>query len=130
MQDQLVAATFPTALGRPEASGTSTRCAQCHLRPRLGALSRCGDCVRAAAEADRQTRQVAESRLAGRKRAQEAETRATSEHQAELEAAATTILHDPVAIAALEAAGADLLRPINEDRRGYLKRLLANEVDR
>ena len=48
----------------------------------------------------------------------------------ELEAAATAILNDPVAIAALEAAGADLLQPINEDRRDYLKRLLRNESDR
>src|SRR5262245_24780332 len=56
--------------------------------------------------------------------------RAGAECQAAPEAAATAILNDPVAIAALEAAGTDLLQPINEDRRGYLKRLLANEVDR
>jgi hypothetical protein len=56
--------------------------------------------------------------------------RAAAEHQAELEVAATAILNDPVAIAALEAAGADLLQPINEDRRRYLKRMLANESDR
>jgi len=69
--------------------------------------------------------------MATRKNAREAaEARAAAERQAELEATATAILNDPVAIAALEAAGADLLQPINEDRRAYLKRLLANESDR
>ena len=39
---------------------TSHLCSQCHVRPRLGALSRCGECVRVAAEVDRQSRHAAE----------------------------------------------------------------------
>jgi len=108
-------------------------CTACGKHPRLGALSRCASCVQAAAAADRQSRVAAEIRLvASEKSAREsaAEAHAAAERQAELEAAATAILNDPVAIAALEAAGADLLQPINEDRRGYLMRVLANESDR
>ena len=46
-------------------------CKQCCQRPCLGALSRCGECVRAAAEVDRQSRIAAETRAGARKRAQE-----------------------------------------------------------
>ena len=118
---------------QPHAEPRSELCSACGKHPRLGALSRCACCVLAAAAADRQSRVAAEIRLvASEKSAREsaAEAHAAAEREAALEAAATAILNDPVAIAALEDAGADLLQPINEERRGYLKRVLANESDR
>src|SRR5262245_27068680 len=75
------------SMSTAKAAEQSTRhlCSRCQSRPRLGTLSRCGDCVRAAAEEDRQSRQAAESRLATRKHAQETEARAAAERQAALE---------------------------------------------
>ena len=52
----------------------SRLCIQCSTRPRLGALSRCGDCVKAAAETDRHSRIAAEIRLAKKQVAREAVT--------------------------------------------------------
>jgi hypothetical protein len=105
-------------------------CIECLTRPRLASLSRCASCVRAAAELDRQSRVAAEIRLVASEKSARESAAEAAEREAALETAATAILNDPVAIAALEAAGADLLQPINEDRRGYLKRVLANESDR
>ena len=70
-----------------KAAEQSTRhlCTLCQTRPRLGALTRCGDCVRTEAEVDRQSRQAAESRLASKKSVREAEARASAERQAALE---------------------------------------------
>src|SRR5262245_8780251 len=48
-------------------------CAECRANPCLATLTRCAHCIRAAAEMDRQTRQAAESRVATRKSAREAE---------------------------------------------------------
>jgi hypothetical protein len=47
----------------------------------------------------------------------------------DLEAMTEAILADPLALAALEEAAADLLRPSN-DRHAQIKELLANEADR
>jgi hypothetical protein len=111
----------------------STRhlCAHCQTRPRLGTLSRCGECVRAAAEVDRQTRQTAESRVATRKRAQEAEVRATAEHQAALEKLGQLYIEfaaSPEGVRFLEAQQAELTAPRNDP--AYLQTLEDHEKDR
>jgi hypothetical protein len=59
--------------GGGDAQGRTNPCVQCHTNPLLGALTRCGGCVRVAAEANLQTPQAAESRVATRKSAREAE---------------------------------------------------------
>jgi hypothetical protein len=50
-------------------------------------------------------------------------------HSDDLAAMTEAILADPLALAAMEEAAADLLRPSN-DRRAQLKELLTNEQDR
>ena len=106
-------------------------CAQCRTRPRLGALSRCGDCVRATAEVDRQTRQAAESRVATRKSAKEAEARATAERHAALEKLGELYLQfaaSPEGIRLAEAQQAELTAPRNNAT--YVETLEGHERDR
>ena len=106
-------------------------CDQCRARPRLGALSRCGICVRAAAEADRQTRQAAESRMATKKSAKEAEARATAERHAALEKLGELYLQfaaSPEGIRLAEAQQAELTAPRND--AAYLQTLEDHEKDR
>ena len=110
---------------------TSHLCSRCHVRPRLGALSRCGDCVRAEAEVDRQSRQTAESRLATRKSAKEAEARATAERHAALEKLGELYLQfaaSPEGIRLAEAQQAELTAPRND--AAYVQTLEDHEKDR
>ena len=106
-------------------------CTQCHQRPRVGTLSRCVGCVRAAAEADRQTRQAAESRLATKKSAKEAEARATAERHAALEKLGELYLQFAASsegIRLAEAQQAELTAPRND--AAYLQTLEDHEKDR
>ena len=106
-------------------------CIQCRGRPRLAALTRCADCIRAAAEADRQTRQAAESRVATRKSAQEVEARATADRHAALEKLGELYLQfaaSPEGIRLAEAQQAELTAPRNDP--AYLQTLEDHEKDR
>jgi hypothetical protein len=106
-------------------------CIQCRMRPRLGALSRCGDCVRAEAEVDRQSRQAAESRVATRKSAKEAEARAAAERHAALEKLGELYLQfaaSPEGIRLAEAQQAELTAPRND--AAYVQTLEGHEKDR
>jgi len=125
MQDQLVAAIFPTASHR------SNICAQCYQRPRLGTLSRCAACVQAAAKVDRDAHQAAETRVATRKSAREAGERAAAERQAALERLGDLYLQfaaSPEGIGLLEAQQAELTAPRNDSE--YLKAVLARDKER
>jgi hypothetical protein len=62
---------------------TTNFCAECQREPRLGALTRCAGCIKAAADADRQTRAAAEARD---------DTRTRAAESARLEAQADAIL--------------------------------------
>jgi len=103
----------------------SRLCIQCRTRPRLGTLSRCGDCVRAAAEADRQSRIAAETRVDARKRAQEeAEARADA-----ILARDAQLLQDlGQHVEALQHCYQELLRPRNDPQ--YVATLEDHEKDR
>jgi hypothetical protein len=117
-----------TAAKQPDLSQV---CAQCHVGPRLGVLSRCGNCIRATAEEDRQTRQAAESRLATRKSAKEEEARATAKRHAALEKLGELYLQfvaSPEGIRLAEAQQAELTAPRND--RAYLETLEDHEKDR
>ena len=123
----------PTERRSERESGTvhAKLCTQCHQHPRLGALSRCGDCVRAEAEVDRQSRQTAESRLATRKSAKEAEARAAAERQAALERLGEMYLQfaaTPEGVRFLEAQHAELIGPRNDGE--YVKAALARDRER
>jgi hypothetical protein len=59
----------------PTTSSDPSPCAQCHQRPRLGALSRCKQCIREAADAYRQARADAEARVEARKASTPAATK-------------------------------------------------------
>ena len=122
MQDQSVARAFPTTLGRP---GKAELCSQCTTRPRLGALSRCGDCIRAAAEVDRRSRVAAETRVDARKRAQE-----TAEAEADAILARDAQLLQDLGqhVEALQHCYQELLRPRNDPQ--YVATLEAHEKDR
>ena len=100
----------------PKAVAAPKTCVKCRKRPVLGALSRCAICLKADAEADRLAR---ERVYAGDH---------DSHGQLVLEAEADALLADPVAIAALEQAGFDLLKSNNA--RGRLTEMLAHECDR
>jgi hypothetical protein len=103
-------------------------CIQCHVRPRLGALSRCGDCVRAEADVDRQSRQAAESRVATRKGVREAEQRSAAERLAALEKLGDAFVEFASSLEGarfLEAQQAALVAPRNDPE--YLNGVLANE---
>ena len=109
----------------------SNLCIQCRARPRLGALTRCATCVRVAAEADRQSRQAAETRVATRKSAREAEERPADERQAALEKIGELYLGfaaSPEGIRLAEAQQAELIGPRNDP--AYLASLEAHEKDR
>lgn len=54
---------MPATDALPDTSEAPGLCSECGEHPRLGALSRCRHCIRAAADADRQTRAAAEARL-------------------------------------------------------------------
>ena len=106
----------------------SRLCIQCRTRPRLGALSRCGDCVKAAAEVDRQSRQAAESRVATRKNAREAEARAAAERQAALEKLGDAFIEfasSPEGARFLESQQAALVAPRNDPE--YVNGLIASD---
>jgi hypothetical protein len=110
---------------------TAAMCNLCRERPRVGALSRCADCVRAAAEIDRQTRQAAETRVATRKSARETEARAAVEHQAALEKLGQLYIEfaaSPEGVRFLEAQQAELTAPRNDP--AYLQTLEDHEKDR
>jgi hypothetical protein len=49
--------------------GAPQLCTQCHQRPRLGALQRCANCLKAAANANREARIQAEARVEARRAA-------------------------------------------------------------
>ena len=103
-------------------------CIQCHVRPRLGALSRCGDCVRAEAEVDRQSRQAAESRMATRKSAREAEERAAADRQVALEKLGDAFIEfasSPEGARFLESQQAALVAPRNDPE--YVNGLIASD---
>jgi hypothetical protein len=121
MQDQSVTLTIPTTPRRLPAE----LCTQCKLRPRLAALSRCSDCIKAAADAYRQTRQGAETRVATRKRAQEA-----AEAQADdILARDAQLLQDlGQHVEALQHCYQELLRPRNDPQ--YVATLEDHEKDR
>jgi hypothetical protein len=106
-------------------------CTLCRERPRVGALSRCAICVKAAAEVDRQTRQAAESRVASEKSAKEAEARATAERNAALEKLGELYLQfaaSPEGIRLAEAQQAELTAPRND--AAYVQTLEGHEKDR
>jgi hypothetical protein len=106
-------------------------CVQCHMHPRLRSLSRCSHCVRAAAEEDRQSRQAAESRLARRRSAKEAEARTTAERHAALEKLGELYLQfaaSPEGIRLAEAQQSELTAPRNDP--AYLQTLEDHEKDR
>jgi hypothetical protein len=115
----------------PKAVVAAHVCKQCCQRPCLGALSRCSECIRAAAEVDRQTRQTAESRVATRKRAQEVEVRAAAEHQAALEKLGQLYIEfaaSPEGVRFLETQQAELTAPRNDPQ--YVATLEGHEKDR
>jgi hypothetical protein len=147
--------------GVPDASS----CSVCGVRPRLGALSRCRQCIGASAAEDRDTRTAAATRVAARNlvkatpapsipsrktagkspaavvssvaiqggevtsRQRAAKFGTSASDVDDLAAMTEAILADPLALAALEEAAADLLRPSN-DRHAQIKELLTNEQDR
>jgi hypothetical protein len=96
------------------------KCIQCHLRPRLGALTRCTQCLQAAAEVDRQSRVSAEKRVSAKADRQAALERLGD---AMLEFAAT-----PEGLRFLEIQQAELTAPCNDPK--YLEALLARDKDR
>jgi len=114
------------------ASATSLAlCAACEKQPRFGILTRCKGCINAAAEADRKARIAAESRVATRKRAQEAEARAAAERQAALEKLGQMYMEfaaTPEGTRFLEAQQAELVAPRNDP--DYVASLEAHEKDR
>jgi hypothetical protein len=111
---------------------TSAVCTLCRERPRVGALSRCATCIRAAAEVDRQSRATAETRVATRKSAREAsETRAAAEYQAALEKLGQMYMEfaaSPEGVRFLEAQHAELIGPRNDGE--YVKAALARDKER
>jgi|RhiMethySRZTD1v2_1073278.scaffolds.fasta_scaffold636537_2 hypothetical protein len=100
-------------------------CKQCCQRPCLGALSRCSECIRAAAEVDRQARVAAETRVGARKRAQE-----EAEAQADAILARDAQLLQDLGqhVEALQHCYQELLRPRNDPQ--YLATLEDHEKDR
>ena len=111
-----------TAAKQPELSHV---CAQCRVRPCLGALSRCSECIRAAAEVDRQSRVVAETRVEARKRAQET---AEAEADAILARDAQLLQDLGLHVEALQHCYQELLRPRNDPQ--YVATLEDHEKDR
>src|SRR5262245_14620693 len=111
---------------------TSAVCTLCRERPRVGALSRCAACVRAAAEIDRQSRATAESRVATRKRAPDAaDARAAAEHQAALEKLGQMYMEfaaSPEGVRFLEAQQAELTAPRNDHE--YVNGAIARDKER
>ena len=107
-------------------------CKQCCQRPCLGALSRCSECIRAAAEVDRESRRTAETRVASKKSAREAvEARAAAEHQAALEKLGQLYIEfaaSPEGVRFLEAQQAELTAPRNDPE--YVKAALARDKER
>jgi len=96
------------------------QCAQCHVRPRLGALTRCTQCLQAAAEVDRQSRVAAEKRVNGR-----------AERQAALEKLGDVFLEfasSPEGMRFLEGQQAELTAPSNDPN--YLQALQDRDKDR
>jgi hypothetical protein len=102
-------------------SKPSHLCSQCGLHPCLGTLSRCGGCIKAAADADRATRSAAETRV-GAKAARQAALEKLGD--AFLEFAAS-----PEGLSFLEGQHAELTAPrVNDPNR--IRDLEAREADR
>ena len=106
----------------------SRLCIQYCTRPRLGTLSRCGDCVRVAAEEDRQSRQSPETRVASKRIAREAEARAAAERQVALEKLGDAFIEfasSPEGARFRESQHAALVAPRNDPE--YVNSLIAND---
>jgi hypothetical protein len=96
-------------------------CSECHQEPRLGALSRCAGCLKVAADADRQTRSAAETRVSAKAARQAALVKLGDMY---LEFAAS-----PEGLRFLEAQQAELTAPrVNDPSR--IRDLEAREADR
>jgi hypothetical protein len=99
---------------------TPELCSSCGKHPRLGALSRCVACIRAAAEQDRQSRSQAEARVS-----------AKAARQAALEKLGDVFLEfagSAEGHAFLEAQQAELTAPRNDAK--YLEALQSRDKDR
>jgi hypothetical protein len=96
-------------------------CVQCHARPKLGTLSRCTQCVQAAADADRKSKLEAEKRVTAR-----------GERQAALEKLGDVFLQFAASadgVRFLETQQAELTAPrVNDPNR--IRDLEAREGDR
>jgi hypothetical protein len=116
---QAIGQKVSTQVGKPKAAERT--CVQCQLEPRLGALTRCAGCLKAAADADRQTRSAAESRVS-----------AKAARQAALEKLGDAFLEFATSAAGmrfLETQQAELTAPrINDPSR--TRELEAREADR
>src|SRR5262245_51095377 len=107
-------------------------CVACEMQPCYRILTRCKVCINATAEADRQARIAAETRVGARKRTQEtAEARAAAEHQAALERLGQMYMEfaaSPEGVRFLEAQHAELIGPRNDGE--YVKAALARDKER
>lgn len=112
-----MSAASPSKLERRQ---TAELCGSCGKHPRLGALSRCIACVRAAADEDRQSRSKAEARVAAR-----------ADRQVALEKLGDLYLEfatSPEGMRFLEAQQIELTAPNNDPN--YLEALQARDKDR
>jgi hypothetical protein len=111
------------------ASATSQAlCVACEKQPRFGILTRCKGCINAAAEADRQARIAAETRVGARKSAREAEARAAAERQVALEKLGDAFIQfasSPEGARFLESQQAALVAPRNDPE--YVNGLITND---
>jgi hypothetical protein len=96
-------------------------CVQCHQQPRLGALSRCVSCIKVSADADRQARAAAETRVSAKAARQAALVKLGDLY---LEFAAS-----PEGTCFLEAQQAELTAPRTNDPE-RMRDLEAREADR
>lgn len=111
--NMIAAATTP-------AVAPAALCVQCNERPRLAALDRCKECIRAAAAQDRDTRTAAETRVSLKAQRQAALERLGDLY---LEFAAST-----EGMRFLEAQQAELVGPRNDPE--YLKTVIARDKER
>jgi hypothetical protein len=103
-----------------KATAPAALCAQCNERPRLAALDRCKECIRAAAAQDRDTRSAAEARVSRK-----------AQRQAALERLGDLYLEFAASIEGLrflEAQQAELVGPRNDPE--YLKAVIARDKER
>jgi hypothetical protein len=104
----------------PTPSRDTALCHSCRAHPKLGALSRCAACLKAAADEDRQSRSKAEARVAAR-----------ADRQAALEKLGDAILEfagSPEGLRFLEQQQQELLAPRNDPE--YLSALQQRDKDR